>query len=368
MRHRFDKKSIILQLILLAMIGWAISLIAHNVQANLATRGVKLGFDFLNDTAGFGIIFHLIEYSAANHYWQVFWVGLFNTLLVAGIGIVLATLLGFIIGVGSVSKQPTIALLAKGYVEILRNIPLLLQLFFWYFVVLRSLPYPQESIGLGDFLFLNNRGFYIPKPIGSSLSMLLGTMLLVGFIFFISVVKLNKARPAIKGLLIGILSVLLILFFHSLTWEKPVLGKFNFNGGINLIPEFIALVFALSTYTAAYIAEIVRMGLQAVPKGQYEAARSLGFSRYQSLRLIIFPQALRIIAPPLTNQFLNLTKNSSLATAIAFPDLVSLFAGTVLNQTGHAIEIIFMTMSVYLVISLCLSSLMMLYERKLAWR
>ncbi|MGE3318016.1 MAG: amino acid ABC transporter permease [Candidatus Berkiella sp.] len=374
MPHLLDKlksvryKWLIPQLLLLLAIYLVFHRIAENVQANMQSRGVALGFDFLSDRAGFGIIFHLIEYSSASHYWQVFWVGVTNTLFVAVIGIFFASILGFWVGVSSISKSKPIALLAKSFVEIIRNIPLLLQLFFWYFVVLRAAPYPQDSIHIADSVFITNRGIYFPKPIGS-----LYTTICLAFVFIMLGLSalcahLKKSwRHPIVILFVTLTICLFIIFLSQLTWERPLLGKFNFEGGYNLIPEFLALVFALSTYTAAYIAEIVRMGLQSVPKGQYEAARSLGLTRYQSLRLIIFPQALRVIIPPLTNQYLNLTKNSSLATAIAYPDLVSVFAGTVLNQTGHAIEIILMTMGVYLFISLCLSLLMMAYERRVTW-
>lgn len=375
MRHLLDKVTLrygfqlVIQLALLLCIGWVIHRVAQNVQANLQTRGVRFGFDFLNDVSGFGIIFHLIPYSSASHYWQVFWVGVLNTLLVAGIGIIGATLTGFIVGIASTSQEKTIAGLAKSFVEIIRNIPLLLQLFFWYFVVLRSAPFPHESIAFGDAIFITNRGLYLPKPISTLISNIAFLSLIFCWVLTILVTQYQKIRHKYTFYWLSIVSIaLLILAFTNITWEKPSLGRFNFEGGINLIPEFLALVFALSIYTAAYIAEIVRMGIQSVPKGQSEAARSLGFTRYQTMRLIILPQAAKVIVPPLTNQFLNLTKNSSLATAIAFPDLVSVFAGTVLNQTGHAIEIICMTMGVYLFISLCLSLIMVSYERRTAWK
>ncbi len=375
MRHLLDRLTtrnvvqLLMQVVLLLLIGWVIHRVALNVQTNLQSRGVKLGFDFLNDTSGFGIIFHLIPYSSASHYWQVFWVGVLNTLLVAGIGIFGASIVGFMVGIASVSQVKPIALLAKSFVEIIRNIPLLLQLFFWYFVVLRAAPFPQESIAFADSIFITNRGLYLPKPISNLISNLAFLSLIVCWVVTILASQFQKVKRAYTLPIISIVSIILLsLAFGSLTWEKPSLGKFNFEGGINLIPEFLALVLALSIYTAAYIAEIVRMGIQSVTKGQFDAAYSLGLTRIQTLRFIILPQAAKVIVPPLTNQYLNLTKNSSLATAIAFPDLVSVFAGTVLNQTGHAIEIICMTMGVYLFISLSLSMLMLSYERRIAWK
>lgn len=374
MRHLLDKltftniKALILQLILLSFIVWVFNHIAHNVQANLAARGVRIGFAFLEDTAGFDIIFHLINYSTINNYWQVFWVGILNTLLVAALGIFFASLLGFMIGIGSVSKNKLIALCSKGFVEIVRNIPLLLQLFFWYFVVLRGAPFPQDSITIVKAIYINNRGVYLPWPVVTLYSTILFTFSIICLFVSLYLKHIKRTWRSYSIWLWFIFAILLIILAMSeLTWEHPKLGKFNFEGGLNLIPEFLALVLALSTYTAAYIAEIVRMGIQSVSKGQYEAARSLGLTNYQTLRLIILPQAIKVIVPPLTNQYLNLTKNSSLATAIAFPDLVSIFAGTVLNQTGHAIEIIAMTMGVYLFISLCLSLIMILYERSTSW-
>ncbi|MCS5710520.1 ABC transporter permease subunit [Candidatus Berkiella aquae] len=372
MRHLLDKlshlKTLIPQLILVALIVWVFNHIAQNVHANLAARGVKIGFAFLNDTAGFDIIFHLIDYATINNYWQVFWVGILNTLLVAALGIFFASLFGFIVGFGRVSRNKIIALCSKGFVETIRNIPLLLQLFFWYFVVLRGAPFPQDSITIVESIYINNRGLYLPWPIITLYAAVLFTLSVVCILISL---YLRHSKRTWRSYSIAIWLALAVIFFaiaHTeLTWEYPTLGKFNFVGGMNLIPEFLALVLALSTYTAAYIAEIVRMGIQSVSKGQYEAARSLGFAHYQSLRLIMLPQAMKVIVPPLTNQYLNLTKNSSLAAAIAFPDLVSVFAGTVLNQTGHAIEIIAMTMGVYLFISLCLSLIMILYERRSAW-
>lgn len=307
-------RSLIIQALFLFIIGYIGFKLCSNVSSHLKEHEIAFGFDFLKDTAGFSILMHLIDYNEQSSYARAFWVGLLNTLFVAMLSIVFATLLGLLVGIARVSKYPIVATIGKLYVEIIRNIPLLLQIFFWYFVVLRSAPLPNNSISLFDAIHITNRGIYFPSV---------------------------SSTPMFNGL--------------------------NFEGGINLIPEFLALFIALSVYTASYIAEIVRMGLLAIPKGQKEAAQSLGLTSMQSLKLIIFPQALKIMLPSLTNQYLNCVKNSSLAVAIAYPDLVNVFSGTVLNQTGHSVEIILITMGVYLSISLCISGMVWLYERTQKW-
>lgn len=385
MRRRFDSiwynqkfRFISVQLILLILLSWAILSAWQHLESNLEQRGIDIGFAFLKETSNFSIIFHLIPYNELNSYFHVFLVGLLNTLLVSIIGIVLATLLGFMVGLFSVSRYFLLTSIARTFVEIIRNIPLLLQLFFWYFVVLRAAPYPQNAIHFKNIVYLTNRGLYLPQPLTNIYTCLFAIAgliaLLLAFYFFYRERKncllAGKNKTYRCYLSWGFLAVTLfclIIMGFTLKWQLPTLGRFNFAGGMNLIPEFIALLVALTFYTAAYIAEIVRMGILAVPKGQYEAAKALGFSRWQSLRLVIIPQAMRVITPPLTNQYLNLTKNSSLATAIAYPDLVSVFAGTALNQTGQALEIIGMTMAVYLFISLCISALMMWYESTHRW-
>jgi general L-amino acid transport system permease protein len=304
-------------------------------------------------------------------------VGILNTLVVAAVGIVLATVLGFIVGIGQLSSNWLIARLARAYVEVLRNLPLLLQIFFWYFAVLRALPGPRESWGLGDAVFLNNRGLYLPGPIaepGIAFVLLTLAVSIAGAIWWtlrarrlrettgrvVSVARVSVAMIVLPPLVASALAG------FPLTFSWPVLGGFNFQGGIVVLPEMIALVAALATYTASYIAEIVRAGIEGVDKGQTEAAQAMGLSRGQTLRLIVVPQALRQIIPPLTSQYLNLTKNSSLAVAIAYPDLVSVFAGTTLSQTGQAIEIIAITMAVYLTISLLTSAFMNWYNARIA--
>ena len=354
-------------------IGWSLW---DNLQTNLANRGITTGFGFLDTESGFGIVSHLIEYSESSSYGRAFLVGLLNTLLVSFIGIILATLLGLIVGVARLSSNWLVSRMALAYVEIIRNIPLLLQIFFWYFVVLRSLPSPRQSINWWDAIFLNNRGVYIPSPLpedGFSLvGWIFGAALLLSIVLFRWAKKrqyqTGKIFPRWRvtmGMVVGLPLLFYFIQGAPLGWELPALRGFNFQGGLVMIPEFMALLLALSIYTASYIAEIVRSGIQAVNRGQSEAALSLGLSYGQTLRLVVLPQAVRVIIPPLTNQYLNLLKNSSLAAAIAYPDLVSVFAGTVLNQTGQAVEVIGITMGVYLLISLSISLFMNWYNHKM---
>ena len=354
-------------------IGWSLW---DNLQTNLANRGITTGFGFLDTESGFGIVSHLIEYSESSSYGRAFLVGLLNTLLVSFIGIILATLLGLIVGVARLSSNWLVSRMALAYVEIIRNIPLLLQIFFWYFVVLRSLPSPRQSINWWDAIFLNNRGIYIPSPLPEDGFALVGWIFGAALLLSIVLFRWAKKRQYQTGKIfprwrvtMGMVVGLPLLFYFiqgaPLGWELPALRGFNFQGGLVMIPEFMALLLALSIYTASYIAEIVRSGIQAVNRGQSEAALSLGLSYGQTLRLVVLPQAVRVIIPPLTNQYLNLLKNSSLAAAIAYPDLVSVFAGTVLNQTGQAVEVIGITMGVYLLISLSISLFMNWYNHKM---
>jgi general L-amino acid transport system permease protein len=349
----------------------------HNTQTNLQQRGIASGFGFLGNPAGFGIIQHLLPYSESDSYGRVFWVGLLNTLLVSLLGIVFATLLGFLIGVARLSRNWLVAKLAMIYIEVFRNIPLLLQIFFWYFAVLRNVPGPRQSLGLGDAVFLNIRGLYLPAPVFQPGFWVVPLAFLVGLTATVMMKRWAHRRQeltgqpfhtvyAALGLLLGLPLLVFALAGFPLTWDYPELQGFNFRGGFVIIPELGALLAALSIYTAAFIAEIVRAGIQAVSHGQTEAAYSLGLRPGQTLRLVVIPQALRVIIPPLTSQYLNLAKNSSLAAAIGYPDLVAIFAGTVLNQTGQAIEVIALTMAVYLTISLSISLLMNWYNRRVA--
>ncbi len=353
-------RAVLFQLIAMAAVIALLGFTFSNAMENLARRGIASGFDFLDSTAGFAIIMSLVEYSETASFGRAFLVGLLNTLLVSAIGIVLASVLGFSLGVARLSGNWLVARLAACYIETVRNIPLLLQLFFWYFAVLRTLPPPRGSIELGA-VFINNRGIYLPTP-GAGPE---AGWILLGAVAALWLARRHRYFPALAAMLsIAALAALAA----TASWQHPVLGGFNFTGGMVLIPEFVALTVALSVYTAAFIAEIVRAGIGAVPPGQTEAAQALGLGRGRTLRLVVLPQALRVIVPPLTNQYLNLTKNSSLAAAIAYPDLVSVFGGTVLNITGQAVEVIAITMAVYLAISLTIAAAMNRYNRRIMAR
>ncbi|WJD49943.1 MULTISPECIES: amino acid ABC transporter permease [unclassified Enterobacter] len=360
----------------LAVVGVAIYLI-HNTVTNLSNRGITSGFAFLDRSAGFGIVQHLIDYEQGDTYGRVFLVGLLNTLLVSALCIVFASFLGFFLGLARLSENWLLRKLSTIYIETFRNIPPLLQIFFWYFAVLRNLPGPRQAVSAFDLAFLSNRGLYIPAPqTGEGLlafiaAVALAVVLSVGLFRFnkthqIKTGQLRRTWPVALGLFIALPLLAHMIFGAALHWDVPELRGFNFRGGMALIPELAALTLALSVYTSAFIAEIIRAGIQSVPHGQHEAARSLGLPHPVTLRQVIIPQALRVIIPPLTSQYLNIVKNSSLAAAIGYPDMVSLFAGTVLNQTGQAIETIAITMSVYLIISLGISLLMNIYNRRIA--
>ncbi|MFZ5297107.1 amino acid ABC transporter permease [Enterobacter chuandaensis] len=349
----------------------------HNTITNLNNRGITSGFAFLDRSAGFGIVQHLIDYQEGDTYGRVFVVGLLNTLLVSALCIVFASILGFFSGLARLSENWLLRKLSTIYIETFRNIPPLLQIFFWYFAVLRNLPGPRQAVDAFELFFLSNRGLYTPSPqVAEGLyafivAVVIALAISVGLFRYnrkhqIKTGQLRKTWPTGAVLLVGLPLVAHWLFGAALHWDIPHLRGFNFQGGMVLIPELAALTLALSIYTSAFIAEIIRSGIQAVPYGQHEAARSLGLPNTVTLRQVIIPQALRVIIPPLTSQYLNIVKNSSLAAAIGYPDMVSLFAGTVLNQTGQAIETIAITMSVYLIISLVISLLMNLYNRRIA--
>ncbi|MFB0711244.1 amino acid ABC transporter permease [Buttiauxella noackiae] len=358
------------------VVGIAVYLI-HNTVTNLSNRGITSGFAFLHRSAGFGIVQHLIDYEQGDTYGRVFVVGLLNTLLVSALCIVFASFIGFFLGLARLSDNWLLRKLSTFYIETFRNIPPLLQIFFWYFAVLRNLPGPRQAVNAFDLLFLSNRGLYIPSPqLGEGVLAFIGAILLALIISAglyrynkmhqIKTGQLRRTWPYALGLLVLLPLLAHWLFGAALHWDVPALRGFNFRGGMVLIPELAALTLALSVYTSAFIAEIIRAGIQSVPYGQHEAARSLGIPNPVTLRQVIIPQAMRVIIPPLTSQYLNIVKNSSLAAAIGYPDMVSLFAGTVLNQTGQAIETIAITMSVYLIISLTISLLMNIYNRRIA--
>lgn len=355
-------------------IGW---FLFHNTQTNLAHRGITSGFGFLDNAAGFGISQHLIDYSESDSYGRVFWVGLLNTLLVSIIGIILATIIGFILGVARLSPNWLIRKIATVYIETFRNIPPLLQIFFVYFAVLSPLPGPRESLSLWDVVFINNRGVQMPAPSAGEGFWPFWVAMFVALVAIVILNRWARARRHAAGQTFPVFSASLALFIAipavcslvmgaPFLWEIPELRRFNIRGGWVVIPELVSIVLALSIYTAAFIGETVRAGIQSVSHGQTEAAASLGLRPGRVLRLVIIPQAMRVIIPPLTSQYLNLAKNSSLAAAIGYPDMVSLFAGTVLNQTGQAIETMAITMSVYLAISISISLLMNWYNKRIA--
>jgi general L-amino acid transport system permease protein len=366
---------VVLQLLFVVVLAWISYDIIANVRSNLESQRIAAGFGFLTNNAGFDVNQSLIPYSGSDSYARVFFVGLLNTLLVAVIGIFFATVIGFLVALGRLSPNWLLSRICGGYVELLRNLPLLFQILFWYLAVLGALPNPRQSISLFGSFFLSNRGFVVPTPIPQPGFEAVAIAFLIALAASMALRSYARRRlfqsgrmlkiwPYVVGMLIGLPILASLVFGAPVSFEIPQLKGFNFAGGSRIIPEFVALTLALSTYTGAFIAEVVRAGILSVHKGQMEAGSSLGLTRGETLRLIVVPQALRVILPPLTNQYLNLTKNSSLAVAIGYPDLVSVFAGTALNQTGQAIEIIGITMGVYLTISLVTSAIMSFY----GWR
>ncbi len=364
----------IITVVAVVAMGWYLF---DNTQTNLQHRGITSGFGFLENSAGFGIAQHLIPFTESDTYARVFLIGLLNTLLVTLIGVILATLLGFIVGVARLSNNWIINKLATVYVEVFRNIPPLLQILFWYFAVFLTLPGPRAAHGFLGSFFVSSRGLNMPAAIATDAAWPFVISVVLAIVAIVLMTRWANKRfeatgvPFHKfwaglGLFIVIPALCALIFGAPVHWELPELKGFNFVGGWVLIPELLALTLALTVYTAAFIAEIVRSGIKSVSHGQTEAARSLGLRPGPTLRKVIIPQALRVIIPPLTSQYLNLAKNSSLAAGIGYPEMVSLFAGTVLNQTGQAIEVIAITMSVYLAISISISLLMNWYNKRIA--
>jgi len=365
------------QLALLAAVGFVVWYLASNTAHNLEARKIASGFGFLAREAGFEIgESPFLAYGAADSYARAIVVGLINTFRVALIGIVLATVLGTLIGLARLSHNWLLAKLAAGYVEVVRNVPLLVQLFFLYAVITENLPGPREALNPLPGVFLSNRGIAFPvlAPHAAHAWMVLAFAL--GVALAVLLARWARRRQAATGqpfpalaagaaLVLGTPLVVFLAAGAPLALARPELQGFNYAGGAVLTPEFAALLGGLTLYTAAFIAEIVRAGVQAVDRGQFEAAYSLGLPRRRTMRLVILPQALRVIVPPLTSQYLNLTKNSSLAVAIGYPDLVSI-ANTTMNQTGQAIEGIAIIMAVYLTISLSISGLMNWYNARIA--
>ncbi|WP_415905552.1 amino acid ABC transporter permease [Neptuniibacter sp. QD48_55] len=362
-------RSIIYQLLLLAGLGYFFYGIISNTLANLEARGIKSGYDFLFTTAGFDILMSLVPYDATHTYGRTFIVGLLNTILVSTIGIILSTIVGFIMGVAHFSHNLLIRKLAVAYVETFRNIPLLLQIFFWYFAVLAALPSARQSLSLGEVIFLNVRGLYFPGLNAESGAGIVYAAIAAAIASIFILKRWAKKRQDDTGqqfpVLQASLAILFVLPLVALfaagvpfTWDFPELKGFNFRGGVTVIPELMALALALTVYTGAFIAEAVRAGVQAVPHGQTEAARSIGLKESKIMKLIVVPQAMRVIVPLLNSEYQSLVKNSTLATAIGYPDLFTVFVGTTLNQTGQAIEIVFMTMAVYFVVNMSISFVM----------
>ena len=376
--YRPEVRQAIYQIITVVALVALFYILITNTAANLKRQNIASGFGFVDRTAGFDVSQHLIDFDASMTYGRAFVVGLLNTLLVAGLGIVLATVIGFTVGISRLSTNWLVARLATVYVEVIRNVPVLLQLFFWYFAVLKSLPEPRQgSYAIPGGGFLNVRGLYLPAPVPEPGFGTVALAVLIGVVLSIAVYYFARRRQMLTGQRFPVLWTSLALIAlaplgvfialgQPLSFDYPVFKGFNFQGGMVLQPEFVALLLGLSIYTASFIAEIVRSGIQGVSKGQKEAALAIGLSKGQSLRLVVIPQAMRIIIPPLSSQFLNLTKNSSLGVAIAYPDLVSIWSGTVLNQTGQAVEVILVTMGVYLTLSLLTSAFMNWFNARMA--
>ncbi len=374
-------KRILPQVLTLLFIVLIFAFFTINAQLNMSNRGIDFGYGFLSQESSFDVQFSLIEYDGSHSYGRAYLVGLLNTILVSILGIIFCTIIGVVIGVARLSPNYLIRNSALWYVEFFRNVPLLLQIFFWYYAALRALPLPENTEPFLGVTYLTIKGFYIPGLIWNNLDIFLYSIL-AAIISILVIRSYAKKLQEEKGQQIPVFlisSLLLIIFpafilisgISQAEVELPVLKQlsktsFIYEGGISLPPELLALVLALSLYTSTFVAECVRAGIQGISKGQKEAAASVGLTPNQILKLVVMPQALRIIIPPTTNQYLNLTKNSSLAAAIAYPDLVLVFAGTALMQTGRAIEIVSITMLTYLTLSLSISVLMNWYNKKIA--
>ena len=368
-------REIIIQLFVLLSIGWFLSWLVANVDANFKALGKDISFEFLFIPAGYDINQYLIDYNNRDSHLRAGIVGLLNTGLVAFFGIILATVLGVSVGIIRLSKNWLASKIAYWYVEFTRNVPILLQILLWHGIIINTLPHPKKAINIADVTFLSNRGFYIPKPLTENGIELVYLFFVIAIIFSILFYKYCKKKQDLTGAqypvfwinLSVIISLPIVAFFISgmpISLEIPALKGFNFRGGMHMSPELAALTFALGIYTAAFIAEIVRAGILAVDKGQREAAESIGLKPSKVMNLVILPQARRVIIPPLTSQYLNLTKNSSLAIAIGYMDLVATLGGISLNQTGREMETMVIVMLIYLSVSLSISALMNWYNNK----
>jgi len=368
-------REIILQIFVLFCIGWVLSWLIANVDANFKALGKDISFEFLFIPAGYDINQYLIDYNNRDSHLRAGIVGLLNTGLVAFFGIILATFLGVFLGIVRLSKNWLASKLAYWYIEFSRNVPILLHILLWHGIIINTLPHPRQALNLGDLTFLSNRGFYIPKPLTENGIELVYLFFVIAIIFSVLFFKFARKKQDLTGVQYPVfwinLSVIFFLptiaFFISgmpITLEIPALKGFNFRGGMHMSPELAALTFALGIYTAAFIAEIVRAGIMAVDKGQREAAESIGLKPSKVMNLVILPQARRVIIPPLTSQYLNLTKNSSLAIAIGYMDLVATLGGISLNQTGREMETMVIVMLIYLSVSLSISAFMNWYNNK----
>ena len=356
-------RGVVYQVVALALVAFGVWYLASNTLANMQARGIRSGFDFLTQPAGFDIGESVISYDALNAYWKAFLVGVLNTLRVAVIGVVLATVLGTLLGIGRFSRNAIVRGLCYAYVELFRNVPVLIQLLIWYLVFTEILPPLTDAPSIAGMFYLSKAGFSFPTPVWGMGQALAAAGFAVGIVGSVLYTRWAKRRFEQTGKAASMILVPIAIPFAAAflgwllggaptAWSIPKPEGFSMEGGASATPEFLAVLLGLVMYTAAFIAEVVRAGIASVSYGQSEAAGSLGLSRGMAMRLVILPQALRVIIPPLTNQYLNLTKNSSLAVAIGYPDFVSVFTGTVLNQTGQAVEVILMTMGVYLTLSL----------------
>jgi general L-amino acid transport system permease protein len=369
-------RGIVFQIVVFVSLFAFVVWIINNTQENLRRIGRTISFDFLNERAGFDIGQSLIAYSADSSYSTALVVGLVNTLLIAFVGIITATIIGFIIGIGRLSRNWLVRAICTVYVELFRNIPPLLVIFFWYLGVLSILPQPRDAVRLPFSALLSNRGLTIPTPVWGDGSWLVGVAFLVAIAMCWFVARTARARQMATGqrfpvfwtsvgLLVGLPLIALAAAGFPLSFDVPVAGAFQARGGMMVAPEFLALYLSLSLYTASFIAEIVRAGIRGVGHGQSEASYALGLRPGTTNRLVVIPQAMRIIVPPLTSQYLNLTKNSSLAIAVGYPDLVSV-GGTILNKSGNSIQIVAIWMVVYLTISLLMSLFMNWFNARVA--
>ncbi|MED5226059.1 MAG: ABC transporter permease subunit [Pseudomonadota bacterium] len=371
-------RSVFYQVVVFGLFIWAVFSLIENTQINMATRKMAVGFDFLKNSAGFAVAWTPLDYKPSDSYFMVYWVGIINTLILAGISIVLATLLGFVVGILRLSRNWLVAQIASWYVEILRNTPLLLQIIFWYLGAFANLPRPKQSIEIFGFetLVLNNRGLYIPKPQPEDLFWVTVAAFVIGLVVALVLNKRATKKQQETGKYISTLLPTLVAVFGlpiiaflltgmPLDWDLPALKGFNYRGGGFVLPAMLAVMVALVVYHSAYAAEMVRAGILSVNKGQTEAALSIGLKQGFVMRLVIIPQAMRAIVPPMISLWMNVVKNSSLAIAIGFPDLVSVFMQTSLNQSGHAVEIVAMVMAFYMTVSLTISACLNVYNKKI---